>query len=296
MVCLATTMGTRRPGNEFKTVSPSPRTGPPPPLPDRLPAPGPRPNILDRQRARPARRKEPHPQECQRSGFVTRYRMDFAEAMIEDLRWLGLRWAEGPDVGRPNAPYRQSERRPVYRRALEKASHAAGLLYPCARSRRDVIEAAGAPHEGAGDDEPVFPASFRPPGEVPLSPLGKTITVNWGLRVPDGETLAFDDDFYRPAELLWRAATLAIFPCGGRTIARATSWPAPSTMRRWASPRSSAERTSSARPSGRCSSFADSGWLRPATTTAPSWPIPKATVWPSGMSALSLRALRAARG
>jgi glutamyl/glutaminyl-tRNA synthetase len=122
----------------------------------------------------------------------TRYRMDFAEAMIEDLRWLGFTWSEGPDIGGPHAPYSQSERRPLYRKALEQL-HAAGLIYPCARSRRDVIEAAGAPHEGGADDEPVFPASFRPPPGHPPPPLGETIATNWRLRVPDGEELAFVD-------------------------------------------------------------------------------------------------------
>ncbi|MGA2018148.1 MAG: glutamate--tRNA ligase family protein [Opitutaceae bacterium] len=122
---------------------------------------------------------------------AARYRMDFASAMLDDLRWLGLAWDEGPDVGGPHAPYNQSERRPLYRAALERL-HAAGMIYPCSRTRRDVIEAAGAPHEGA-DDEPVYPAAFRPSPDEPLPPLGPAIGVNWRLRVPDGEELAFDD-------------------------------------------------------------------------------------------------------
>jgi glutamyl/glutaminyl-tRNA synthetase len=123
---------------------------------------------------------------------AARFRMDFAAAMLEDLRWLGLAWVEGPDIGGPHAPYSQSERRPLYRRALESL-HAAGMIYPCARSRRDVIEAAGAPHEGGVDDEPVYPRVFRPDPGAPLPPLGGTVAVNWRLRVPDGEELAFED-------------------------------------------------------------------------------------------------------
>jgi len=34
--------------------------------------------------------------------------------VLDDLRWLGLRWDEGPDAGGPHAPYRQSERRALY--------------------------------------------------------------------------------------------------------------------------------------------------------------------------------------
>jgi glutamyl-tRNA synthetase len=128
---------------------------------------------------------------------AVRFRMDYAEAMIEDLRWLGLTWTEGPDVGGPHAPYCQSQRRPHYLAALEQL-HAAGRIYPCARSRRDVIEAAGAPHEGGADDEPVYPAEFRPPAGAPVPPLEATISVNWRLRIDDGDELAFEDGMAGP--------------------------------------------------------------------------------------------------
>jgi glutamyl/glutaminyl-tRNA synthetase len=122
----------------------------------------------------------------------TRFRMDFAKAMIEDMRWIGLSWDEGPDIGGPDSPYEQSRRLPIYRRALEKL-HGAGLIYPCARSRRDVIDAAGAPHEGGADDEPLYPASFRPDPAAPIPPLGEVVDVNWRLRVPDGLVVEFVD-------------------------------------------------------------------------------------------------------
>jgi glutamyl-tRNA synthetase len=121
-----------------------------------------------------------------------RYRLDYAQAMLEDLRWLGLAWDEGPDIGGPFAPYNQSERLAAYRAALERL-HGARLIYPCTRSRRDLIEAASAPHEGGGDDEPVYPAAFRPDPGAPLPPLGDALGVNWRLRVRDGEVLEFVD-------------------------------------------------------------------------------------------------------
>ncbi len=114
-------------------------------------------------------------------------RPEFVTAMLEDLAWLGFRWRE-PVVT-------QSTRRGRYRAALSRL-HAAGLVYPCTRSRRDVLEAAGAPHEGGLDDEPLYPPAFRPPADAPLPDLPPTdapITVNWRFRVPDGEALTFDD-------------------------------------------------------------------------------------------------------
>jgi len=54
-----------------------------------------------------------------------------AEAeMMESLRWLGIEWDEGPDVGGPHAPYRQSERKEIYQRHTEQLV-AAGHAYPC---------------------------------------------------------------------------------------------------------------------------------------------------------------------
>ena len=50
--------------------------------------------------------------------------------IFESLRWLGLDWDEGPDVGGPYGPYRQSERSLIYRQhAAELVSK--GAAYPC---------------------------------------------------------------------------------------------------------------------------------------------------------------------
>jgi glutamyl-tRNA synthetase len=131
----------------------------------------------------------------------TRFRLDFVGSILEDLHWLGFRWDEGPDIGGPQGPYNQSERRAFYRTALEKL-HAAGMIFPCTRSRRDVLDAAHAPHEAGRElDEPIYPPQFRPPPGAPLRPLpplGDAINVNWRLRVPDGEALTFDDGHCGP--------------------------------------------------------------------------------------------------
>jgi len=50
------------------------------------------------------------------------------QAIFEGLHWLGLHWDEGPDIGGPYGPYRQSERRDIYERYFEKLK-AAGHLY-----------------------------------------------------------------------------------------------------------------------------------------------------------------------
>jgi glutamyl-tRNA synthetase len=112
-----------------------------------------------------------------------RVRPEFVTAMFEDLRWLGLRWSEGPDLGGPHAPYTQSERLPLYREAFERL-HASGHLFPCTCSRKDVLAAVGAPH--VGEDEPVYPGTCRARRDHPIE-------VNWRFRAPDGETIVFTD-------------------------------------------------------------------------------------------------------
>lgn len=114
-----------------------------------------------------------------------RCRPEFVTAMQEDLAWLGLRWEE-PMVS-------QSERMDRYRAVLAQL-HAAGCLFPCSRSRKDVLEAAGAPHEGlGGEDEPVYPLAFRPPPGAPVPELAIAGAVNWRFRVPEGTRVIFDD-------------------------------------------------------------------------------------------------------
>ena len=134
-----------------------------------------------------------------------RCRTEYAQAAMEDLRWLGIRWHEGPDKGGPFAPYEQSRRQAVYLGAWHRLLQG-GFIYPCRCSRKDLAAALSAPHEsGHGklepqDDEPIYPGTCRPPlGSVPpvsaaagLDPDDPRGT-NWRFRVPDGEVLEFSD-------------------------------------------------------------------------------------------------------
>ncbi len=61
---------------------------------------------------------------------VERSTRESEAAILEDLRWMGLRWDEGPDVGGPHAPYRQSERVGLYRDVAAKLV-AEGQAYHC---------------------------------------------------------------------------------------------------------------------------------------------------------------------
>ncbi|APT84629.1 glutamate--tRNA ligase [Corynebacterium aquilae] len=69
------------------------------------------------------------------------------QAIIESLKWLGMEWDEGIDVGGPDAPYRQSQRADIYQDVLAKLKES-GDIYP-AYSTAEEVEAR---HKAAGRD------------------------------------------------------------------------------------------------------------------------------------------------
>lgn len=112
-----------------------------------------------------------------------RCRDEWTQRAIEDLAWLGIRWTEGPML--------QSRRRSVYEDAWRRLRDA-GAIYPSSVSRKEVRDAAHAPHEEDEEAEPIFPPSLRPDlhaGRDADSPAGTV----WRFRVPDGEVIRFTD-------------------------------------------------------------------------------------------------------
>ncbi len=81
-----------------------------------------------------------------------------AEAIFEDLRWIGLTWDEGPDVSGPCAPYTQSERLGLYEAALSRLEDE-GHLFLCDCSRAEIARSASAPHQG--EEGPRYPGTCR---------------------------------------------------------------------------------------------------------------------------------------
>src|SRR5690606_2231212 len=59
-----------------------------------------------------------------------RSRPEWTTLILQDLKWLGLDWDEGPEVGGRYVPYLQSERSELYEAALATLE-AKGLIYPC---------------------------------------------------------------------------------------------------------------------------------------------------------------------
>jgi glutamyl/glutaminyl-tRNA synthetase len=131
-----------------------------------------------------------------------RTRQLYADAALEDLHWLGIRWQEGPDCGGSFGPYAQSERNAHYLAAWRSLLRG-GYLFPCRCSRKDLAAALSAPHESQRsakseapdddpNDEPIYPGTCRyiQPSSADLESPG---AINWRFRVPNGEAIEFED-------------------------------------------------------------------------------------------------------
>src|SRR5690606_20472011 len=93
-----------------------------------------------------------------------RARDDYERFILDDLRWLGLDWDEGPDVGGPFGPYRQSENGARYAEACARLE-----TYRCGCSRREIRAATFAPH----GMEPNYPGTCRTREVPPERPAAR---------------------------------------------------------------------------------------------------------------------------
>jgi glutamyl-tRNA synthetase len=148
---------------------------------------------------------------------AARVRAGLEARILDELRWLGLDWDEGPDVGGPAGPYRQSERLPEYAAALGRLREA-GLVYPCFCSRAEVAAAAGAPH-GPSDEGPRYPGTCAGLSADEARRRSASRRPSWRFRAAPGP-VRFDDGVHGP-----RAVDVAV-EVGDFVVARADGVPA----------------------------------------------------------------------
>lgn len=147
-----------------------------------------------------------------------RCRPEWIPRLVEDLRWLGLDWDEGPGAHGPCAPYVQSRRGHLYREALAQLA-AGGHTYRCYCSRAEVARAAGAPH-GPADDGPRYPGTCRDLAPDAAARRATARQPAWRIRVPQGP-VAFVDRVVGPVVrdvaaatgdfVVWRADGVAAY-------------------------------------------------------------------------------------
>ena len=127
---------------------------------------------------------------------AARARAEAREGALVDLRWLGLDWDEGPDVGGPGAPYVQSQRSAFYEAVLGRLK-ATESIYPCTCTRADIERAASAPH--AEDEGPSYPGTCAGRAVADALALGNR-PFAWRFRVAR-DSVIWDDLFLGRMEL-----------------------------------------------------------------------------------------------
>jgi nondiscriminating glutamyl-tRNA synthetase len=131
---------------------------------------------------------------------IERSREEHTGAVLEDLRWLGLEWAAGPDHEDERGPYRQSQRAAIYKRHLQILERGEAV-YPCYCSplelevSRKAQLAAGRPPRYAGTCRSLSAAQReqkRAQGIVP----------SMRFHVPPGRRIEFVDFVHGPQSFL----------------------------------------------------------------------------------------------
>lgn len=125
-----------------------------------------------------------------------RCREAYADAIADDLGWLGVTW--------PEPPRRQSEHFPIYRAALDRLA-ARGLVYPCFCTRGAVLAAGaaraaadGRPRPVDPDGAPLYPGTCR---HLPGAERARRLAEGWPAALRLDVARALSDN---PAPLAWQ--------------------------------------------------------------------------------------------
>ena len=123
------------------------------------------------------------------------------QAILDSLRWLGLDWDEGPDVGGPHGPYRQSERADIYRRYAQELIDK-GHAFKCFRSAAELDELRAAIKE-RGENRALKPADLEldEAEQQRREAAGEPFVIR--MRVPENGRCTIRDMLRGEVELDW---------------------------------------------------------------------------------------------
>jgi glutamyl-tRNA synthetase len=139
---------------------------------------------------------------------ATRSTREYEEKVLEALKWCGLEWDEGPDVGGEYGPYRQSERKDIYRPYVDqivKAGH--GFKCFCTPERLEEMRAA----QRAAGKPPKYDGHC-----LHLSAEEVKTRVDAGephvvrMKIPEEGACTFTDAVYGEVEIPWEAVDMQV--------------------------------------------------------------------------------------
>ena len=131
----------------------------------------------------------------------TRSTAESEQAILDSLRWLGLEWDEGPDIGGPHGPYRQSERKHIYK---DYAMHLveAGHAFLCFRTPEELNELREA-RRASGDHTALKQSDLELPAAEADRRRAAGMSFVVRMRVPETGICVINDMLRGPMELDW---------------------------------------------------------------------------------------------
>jgi len=123
------------------------------------------------------------------------------QAILDSLRWLGLEWSEGPDVGGPHGPYRQSERRDIYAEHVQLLLDK-GHAFKCFRTAEE-LDAMRNERQASGNSMALKPSDLMLPEEEVARREAEGAPFVVRMKVPEEGVCVVDDMLRGPIELDW---------------------------------------------------------------------------------------------
>jgi glutamyl-tRNA synthetase len=133
---------------------------------------------------------------------------EFEQKVLDALKWCGLSWSEGPDVGGDYGPYRQSERKDIYRPYVDKiVENGHGFRCFCTPERLDEMRAA---QRAAGKPPKYDGRCLKPHGRGSHHPheAGEPSVVR--MKIPAEGSCKFVDGVYGEVEIPWEAVDMQV--------------------------------------------------------------------------------------
>ena len=139
---------------------------------------------------------------------ATRSTPEFEQKVLDALKWCGLNWAEGPDIGGPYGPYRQSDRKDLYKPYVDKiVENGHGFHCFCTPERLEEMRAA----QRAAGKAPKYDGRC-----LNLSAEEVTTRIASGepnvvrMKIPTEGSCKFVDGVYGEVEIPWEAVDMQV--------------------------------------------------------------------------------------
>ena len=139
---------------------------------------------------------------------ATRSTPEFEQKVLDALKWCGLEWAEGPDIGGPYGPYRQSDRKDIYKPYVDKiVENGHGFHCFCTPERLDEMRAA---QRAAGKAPKYDGRCLNLTAEEVTTRIAAGEPNVVRMKIPTEGACKFHDGVYGDVEIPWEAVDMQV--------------------------------------------------------------------------------------